>query len=437
MFALRSFLATLLLIPGTSSFAEDIAVSVARDGDRLIQIFKDLHQNPELAFQEVETAALIARELRANGFEVHEGIGETGVVGILVNGDGPVVMVRADMDGLPIREETDLPYKSTAIKTDADGKQVPTMHACGHDAHVTWLIGVAKQLADRRDDWNGTLVLVGQPAEELITGAVAMVEDGLYDVAPQPDVIIAAHNYPFYPARSVAIGSGRRMAGTDQIDVIIHGVGGHGSTPNAAKDPVIMGAMATLGYQAVVSRVVDQYQPSVLTVGAFQAGDTNNIIPDSATLKLNLRWYREIERDALISGIRSVTDNIARMYNMPADGMPEYIMKGYATPVINAPEDHERAKAAMVVALGPDRVLEGIPPLMGSEDFQMLASPFDDVKVVLIEVGGGEADAYTNLMEQGRLPAFVNHNSRFEVDLQAVPSGTIALTAVALEYLDD
>lgn len=437
MFVLRGFLTTILLLLGASSVADDIAESVARDGDRLVQIFKDLHQNPELPFQEVETAAFIARELRANGFEVHEGIGATGVVGILVNGDGPVVMVRADMDGLPIREETDLPYRSTAVKTDAHGKQVPTMHACGHDAHVTWLVGVAKQLADRKDVWNGTVVLVGQPAEELITGAVAMVEDGLYEIAPKPDIIIAAHNYPFYPAGSVAIGSGRRMAGTDQIDVIIHGVGGHGSTPNAAKDPVIMGAMATLGYQAVVSRVVDQYQPSVLTVGAFKAGDTNNIIPDSATLMLNLRWYREIERDAMISGIRSVTDNIAQMYNLPADRMPEYIMKGYATPVINSPEEYERAKAAMIGAFGPDRVLEGIPPLMGSEDFQMLAAPFDDVPVVLIEVGGGEADAYTNLMEQGQLPAFINHNPRFEVDLQAVPSGTIALTAVALEYLDD
>lgn len=434
----KQYIFAVLVAAMTSSltFAREISESVREDETRLTKIFEQIHSNPELPFMEFETAALLAGELKANGFEVHEGIAKTGVAGILRNGEGPVVMLRADMDGLPIREETDLPYRSIAIKQDADGNEFPTMHACGHDAHVTWLIGVAKQFAERKAEWSGTVILIGQPAEEPITGAMAMVEAGLYDIVPKPDIIIAGHNYPTYPAGTVGVGSGRRMAGTDQIDVVIHGVGGHGSMPNASKDPVVMGAMATLGYQAVVGRVLDQYQPAVLTVGAFQSGETNNIIPDSATLKLNLRWYRENERESMITGIRSVTDNIARMYDMPEDRMPEYTMKGYGTPVINSEEDYKRAKSAMSAVLGADRVLEGLPPVMGSEDFQMLATPFDDVPVLFIEVGSGTQDAYTNIVERGQLPAVVNHNPRYALDPGAIATGTIALTSVVLDYLE-
>ncbi|KEI70976.1 amidohydrolase [Endozoicomonas elysicola] len=417
------------------SASASLATSIADDEQRLLGLFKHLHQNPEHAFMEVETAALVTKELKSHGFAVHTGIAKTGVVGILENGPGPVVMFRSDMDALPIKEETNLPYKSTAIKKDANGIELPVMHACGHDAHTVWLIGLAKQLAARKSEWSGTAVLVAQPAEEPILGATAMVNDGLYKVAPKPDIIISGHTMGVVPAGSVAIHDGRRMAGTDQMDVLIKGVGGHGSTPHAAKDPVIMAAMAIMGYQAVVSRSVDQSQPAVLTVGAIQAGDSNNIIPDSATLKVNLRWYTEADRDQMIKGIKSVTDNIARMYGIPNDRMPTYTMKGYSKPVINGKGDTQQARSAMQAALGENKVLRGMPPVMGSEDFHMLGSPYPDTRILYIEIGSGAKDVYSNFMEKGILPEVLNHNPRYVVEPEAIVTGTTALTSVVLSFL--
>ena len=416
--------------------SDSIQDAVMKDEPRLFGIFKQLHQNPELAFMEFETASLVAKELAANNFEVISGIGNTGVVGILKNGEGPVVLFRADMDGLPIKEATDLSYKSTAYKEDRFGQTLPVMHACGHDAHTTWLIGMAKQLNQHRDKWAGTAILLAQPAEEIIEGAKAMVADGLYDRIPKPDIIISAHTIPVIPAGVMAIREGRRMAGTDQIDVHIHGFGGHGSTPHATKDPVMMGVMAVQGYQTIVSRMLDQSQPAVLTVGAFQAGDTNNIIPDKATLKVNLRWYNKLERKQLIEGIKAVTDNVAEMYGVPEDRMPEYDMKGYAIPVVNADAaDVGRARQAMIKAIGDGRVAPGLPPLMGSEDFQMLAEPFPDARILFIEVGSGKADVYKNLVEKGQYPEGLNHTPKFAVERPAIATGTLALSAVVMEFL--
>src|SRR5439155_13301683 len=248
-----------------------------QDEKRLIDIFKHVHQNPELGFQEAKTAALVAEEFKKLGYQTHTGIGKTGVVAILKNGPGPVVMFRGDMDALPVKEQTGLPYASKATATTATGFG-PVMHACGHDAHVTFLIGVAKVMKELRGEWSGTLVLVAQPAEELVEGARAMVRDGLYDKAPKPDFLIASHVSPLHPAGTASVRAGKRMAGTDQIDVIIYGVGGHGSAPHRAKDPIVMGSMAVIGYQTLVSRSVDPQEPSVVTVGAFQAGDANNVI---------------------------------------------------------------------------------------------------------------------------------------------------------------
>lgn len=417
--------------------AANLQQDVKKDAPRLLKIFKQLHKNPELAFMEFKTSELVAKEFKAQGFEVHTKIAKTGVVGIMKNGPGPVVLFRSDMDALPLKEQTSLSYKSTAIVKDVDGKNVPAMHACGHDAHTTWLIGMAKQLAARKKEWSGTLVLLAQPSEEPMDGAVAMVKDGLYKVVPKPDIIISAHNSVVIPAGSIAVKVGRRMAGSDQFDVIIPGVGGHGSTPHGAKDPVVMGAMAVMAYQAVVARAVDQYHPAVLTVGAFQSGDTNNIIPDSATLKLNLRWYNETEREQMIKGVKSVTDNISRMYNMPKDRMPVYNMKSYATAVINDhPEDVKTARTVLQKALGKDHVVEGLPPVMGSEDFQMLATPYPDTRILYIEVGAGKADVLTNYMKKGILP-ILNHNPRYQIEQPSttIAAATAGLTATVMAFL--
>jgi hippurate hydrolase len=413
--------------------ARRVSDLVDQDLDRLLKTFKHLHANPETGFQETKTAALVAKEWKDLGYEVYTGIAKTGVVAVLKNGPGPVVMFRGDMDALPVREETGLPYASKATAATDSGGFVPVMHACGHDAHVTFLIGVAKVMKELKNDWSGTLVLIAQPAEELVAGARAMVKDGLYDKVPKPDVLIASHVTPIHPAGTASVRAGRRMAGTDQLDVIIHGVGGHGSAPQRTKDPIVMGAMAVMAYQTLISRVMDPQEPSVLTVGAFQAGDANNVIPNSATLKLNLRWFDPKVREQLITGIKRITNSIAVAADVPKDKMPEYIMKGSSFPVINSDEAAPQAEAALRMALGKENVQPGNPPVMGSEDFQELAAPHPSTKILFVHVGCGPADVVENA-KKGILPP-LNHNSKFRVELPAIAAGTKADSMMLLEFL--
>jgi amidohydrolase len=418
---------------GEGDLATKVANAVAQDEERLVKIFKHIHADPELAFQEQKTAAIVAKEFKELGYETHTGIGKTGVVGVLKNGPGPTVMFRGDMDALPVREATGLPWASTATAPTERGGFVPVMHACGHDAHVTFLLGVAKVMKELKAEWSGTLVLVAQPAEELGTGADAMVKDGLYDKVPAADVLVASHVIPLYPAGAASAKAGRRMAGTDQMDVTIYGVGGHGSSPQFAKDPVVMGSMAVLGYQTLISRTVDPQEPAVITVGAFQAGEVNNVIPDSATLKLNLRWFDPKVREQMIEGIKRITDGIASAAGMPMDRMPKYVMKGRAGPVVNDEEAARRAEAALQRALGPDKALPGLPPVMGSEDFQNLAGPHPTTKILLIWIGCGPANVLQD-MKKGDMPA-ANHNPKFKVELPAIAAGTKANAGVLLELL--
>jgi amidohydrolase len=416
-----------------AALAKQVAKLVEKDEIRLVKFFKHLHANPELWFRETKTAALVAQELKALGYETHTGIGKTGVVGVLKNGPGPVVMFRGDMDALPVREATGLPWASKATAPAEGGGFVPVMHACGHDAHVTFLVGVAKIMQELKAKWSGTLVLVAQPAEEVGLGADAMVKDGLYDKVPRPDVLIAAHVVPVYPAGAASARAGVRMAGTDQMDVILYGVGGHGSAPQYAKDPVVMGSMAVLGYQTLISRTVDPQAPSVITVGAFQAGEVNNVIPDSATLKLNLRWFDPKVRAQMVEGIKRITDGIATAADVPKDRMPKYVMKGHAGPVVNDETASRRAETALKLVLGPDKALPGLPPIMGSEDFQNLAAPHPTTKILLIWVGCGPADVL-EAMKKGIMPA-ANHNPKFQVELPAIAAGTKADAMVLLEFL--
>src|SRR5262245_13074515 len=413
--------------------AKKVAALVDQDEPRLIELFKHLHANPELGFQEVKTAALVATEFKRHGYDTHTGIGKTGVVGILKNGPGSVVMFRSDMDALPVLEETGLPYASRATGTGSSGSLVPVMHACGHDAHVVYLIGVAKLMAELREHWAGTLVLIAQPAEELIEGARAMVQGGLYNHSPAPDVLIASHVTPQHPAGTASVKAGRRNAGTDQIDVIITGVGGHGSAPHRVKDPVTMGALAIVGYQALVGQSIDPQEPSVLTVGSFQAGNANNVIPDTATLKVNIRWFEPKVREQLISGIKRVTDAIAVAADVPSDRMPQYIMKGSAGPLVNDEEAVRRAEPALRLALGENNSVPGLPTQMGSEDFQDLASPHPTTKILHIRIGCGPKDVEVQI-KRGNSPA-PNHNAKFKVELPAIAAGAKADTMVLLEFL--
>jgi amidohydrolase len=419
--------------PGPTAIAKKLAELVDQAEERLVKTFQHLHANPELGFQETKTAAIVAKEFQDLGYETHTKIGKTGVVGIFKNGPGPVVMYRGDMDALPVRELTGLEYASKATADKEGGGFVPVMHACGHDAHITFLLGVAKVMKELKNEWSGTLVLVAQPAEEVGLGAAAMVKDGLYNKVPKPDTLVASHVMPIHPAGTASVKAGVRMAGVDQMDVVITGVGGHGSAPQFAKDPIVMGSMAVLAYQTLISRTVDPQSPAVITVGAFEAGDVNNVIPDSATLRLNLRWFERGVRDQLVDGIKRTTDAIAVAADMPKDKMPKYIMKGNSGPVFNDEATSQRAEAAIKLILGNDKHLPGPPPVMGSEDFQDLAAPYPTTKVLFIQVGCGPADVLANI-QKGQMPA-ANHNPKFRVELTTISAGTKANAMVLLDLL--
>jgi hippurate hydrolase len=407
--------------------------SIDEDNARLTGIFKDIHQNPELGFMEVRTAGIVAEELATLGFEVETGIGQTGVMGVLRNGEGPTVLYRADMDANAVEETTDLPYASKVRVKREDGAEVPVAHTCGHDAHVAWMLGVAKAMVDLEAEWSGTLVMVGQPAEEQLEGAQAMIDDGLYTEhgMPRPDFMLALHTAPGPVGRIFNVG-GVRMAGTDQIDVTFHGIGGHGSSPQFAKDPVLMAAMAVVQYQAIISRIIDPQQAAVLTVGSIQAGTDNNVIPSSALVKINLRWFSQPVREQLIHGIRSINESIARAYGLPDGMMPTLKMKGASTPLVNDDALIERLNAPLAQMLGEGNIVTEFPSITGSEDAHLLLGEHEGVPLAYMVIGVADPAAYANA---GNRPPYYNHSSNYKVELEAIPLGTKVGTIAALELL--
>lgn len=415
---------------------KDAEAEIDNDSPRLVEMYKDIHQHPELGFMETLTSALVSKELEALGFEVQTGIAKTGVVGILRNGSGPTVMYRADMDANAVEEITGLPYASkTRVKRD-DGSETSVGHMCGHDAHVTWMLGMAKALTSMKQDWSGTLVLVAQPAEELILGAKAMVDDGLYTryKVPVPDYLIGLHTAPG-PTGIVANVGGVRMAGTDQIDILFHGVGGHGSMPQLTKDPVIMAALALVEYQMIVSRVIDPQETAVLTVGSIQAGSDNNVIPGEALVKANLRWFHENVREQMIGGIKNISNSIATAYGVAADQMPVFTIKGSSTPLINDPGLVARLNIPLKELLGDKNVVTEFPPATGSEDIHLLMGdhkiPFD-----FVLVGIAEPNIFAEAIKQGKSVPYSAHNGDFRVDLKAIPIGAKVAAVTVLDLLE-
>ena len=413
-------------------------VSTAVDGDsaRLQAIFKDLHQNPELGFMETRTAGIVAKELKALGYEVKTGIGKTGVVGILRNGPGPVVMFRADMDANAVEEATGLPYASKVRVKLPTGVEVPVAHLCGHDAHVTWLLGVAKTMVGLKADWKGTLVLVAQPAEEPILGAVAMVRDGLYTkhAVPKPDYLVGLHTSPI-PTGTVALKPGDFNAGTDQLDVTFRGIGGHGSSPHLTKDPVLMAAAAVVQYQFIVSRGIDPLHAAVVTVGSIQAGSDNNVIPASALVKINLRWYDEADRKRMLDGIERINQSIASAYGLPADLRPTTVMKGGSKVLSNDAKMAETVQPVLQSLLGKQAVIVGAPKLMGSEDFHHLVIENEKRHYLYMYVGSAKPAHFKKAQAQGKQVPYSNHNPDYQVDLDALPLGTKVGTVTVLEFL--
>jgi hippurate hydrolase len=403
------------------------------DSARLVAIFKDLHQNPELAFQEVRTAGIVANELKTLGYQVITGIARTGVAGILQNGPGPVVMFRADMDCNAVKETTGLPYASSKTMTNAAGMEVPVMHACGHDAHVTWLLGIAKLMVSLRKSWKGTLVLIAQPAEEIGAGANAMVADKMYEKGvPVPDYLFGMHTRPI-AVGSIENGIGDRMAGTDQLDVTFHGIGGHGASPEFTKDPIVMASSAVMQYQTIISRNIGAQDVAVLTVGSFQAGNSNNVIPPSAVLKLNLRWFDEKTRNTLLEGIRRINEGIALANGLPKDLYPTLTMKAMAYPLVNHPVLTSKVNAALAQVLEKKNILTQVPALMISEDFHHLVLGNQKTVYDFVFVGTANPAAVAKARQEGKDYPFYNHNSNYEVDTAAIPLGVVVGTTALLE----
>jgi len=411
-----------------------VSATIDADAPRLTAIFKDLHQHPEIAFTESRTSAIVVKELKALGFEVTTGVGKTGVVGVFKNGPGPTLWFRADMDSNSVLEATGLPWAATQPQRLADGSEIPVMHACGHDAHTTWLMGLAKAMKTLKNDWSGTLVVYAQPAEEVGLGAQAMVKDGLHSRGfPKPDFALGSHAVPL--AVGVAVNApGVRMAGTDQLDVTFTGIGGHGSTPELAVDPVVMASQAVVAYQTVVSRAIDPQSPSVLTVGAVIAGRDNNVIPASAELRLNLRWFDRAVRDKMLRRIDEINKGIVLGAGLGEDKVPVREMKGRAGPLRNDPRLVEAVTPALTSLLGEGKLLTQFPAVMGSEDFQEAFADTGTPYTFLL-IGIAEPARFAAAKAAGRPFPFANHNNDFVVDLPAVPLGAKINTVAALALL--
>ncbi len=401
------------------------------DSSRLIKIFKDIHQNPEIGFKEVRTAGIVAKELTALGYEVKTGIGKTGVVGILRNGEGPVVMWRADMDALGVLETTKLTFASTTTTKNAEGQIIPVAHACGHDAHTTWLLGIAKMMVALKSEWKGTLVLVAQPAEEPGGGADAMASE-MYNLGvPVPKYLLGMHTAPV-PVGYYLNLPGDRHAGADQLDVEFYGIGGHGSQPQFTKDPVLMAANAIIQYQTLISRSMDPQHPAVLTVGAVQIGTDNNIIPAKALLKLNLRWFTKEDREIMIDGIKRINEGIAIANNLPKELYPMMKQKQFVLPLKNDESLVNKVQPALNKVLGADKNLK-FPAVMGSEDFHHLVKDYPEVKYDYMLFGIADPKVFVKAQEQGKQFPFTNHNGDFQVDLTAIPLGVITGSSVLIE----
>jgi len=375
----------------------------------LEDLYKDVHSHPELSMQETRTAGLAAGHLRAAGYEVTTGVGQTGVVGVLRNGDGPTVMLRADMDALPVKEATGLPYASTATVADREGKTVPVAHMCGHDMHVTWLAGATKLLADARTTWRGTLIAVFQPGEETAEGARAMIEDRLLDRVPRPDVILGQH-VMVGPAGAVAGRAGVITSAADSLEIRLFGRGAHGSMPQASIDPVVMAAATVLRLQTVVSREVAAAEAAVVTVGVLQAGTKANVIPDEAVIILNVRTFDEGVRHRVLAAIQRIVTAEAEASGAPRK--PEITTLDRYPLNTNDREASKRVVDAFRAYFGAERVRE-TGPAPASEDFGSFGSEWGSPSVFWF-VGGTDPDIYAKAKADNRLNELpVNHSPKF------------------------
>jgi hippurate hydrolase len=392
--------------------------------------YVDLHQNPELSSHETQTAAKLASHLRAAGYEVTEHVGGTGVVAILKNGTGPTIMLRTELDALPVEEKTGLPYASKVHAQDDSGRDVPVMHACGHDLHMATVLGTAQIMVHSKNTWHGTLLLIGQPAEETVSGAKKMVEDGLLTRFPKPDVGVALHVSNDFPAGIVGVTSGYSYASADALRITIYGKGGHGAAPQSTIDPVVIAARTVLSLQTIVSREVKPGDAAVLTVGYIQAGTKNNLIPDHAELGLTVRAYKPEVRQQILAAIARITKAEADAAAVQRAPLIENV--GSTDAVYNDPALTQKLKITLEGALGKDNVETG-EPLMASEDYSYFIE--QGIPSFYFALGGADPQKYSEAKNAGtQLPS--NHSPLFAPDVDpALRTGITAEVAVLRDLL--
>jgi amidohydrolase len=430
-------LTALLAVPlaRAADLHELVAQKIDAEYPSLEAIYKDVHAHPELSFMEVRTSALVAAELRRVGFTVTENVGGHGVVAVLQNGAGPTVLVRADMDALPVKEATGLPYASSVVMADLTGKEQPVMHACAHDTHVTDLIGTARVLTSLKDHWAGTLIMIGQPAEEMIGGARAMLSDGLFTRFPVPDFVVALHTVSDLPAGYIGYVVGASYANVDSVDILVRGIGGHGAAPQTTRDPVVIAAEIITALQTIVSRELRPGTPAVVTVGTIHGGTRRNIIPAEVKLELTIRCYSEETADQIINAIRRISTGIAQAAGVPPELAPLVTVAESRNPVTyNDPVLTQRLGGVFRAWFPADHVSAQEPFTYG-EDFAQYGRTTHHVPICIFSVGGTDPAVIADAHKRG-VPVPSNHSAFFApVPEPTIKAGITAMSAVVLDLL--
>jgi hippurate hydrolase len=428
-----------------SALAQQTPQSIAdAELPSLLTIYKDLHTHPELSTHEERSAAIVAKELKVAGCEVTERVGKYdkpgltcfGVIGVMKNGDGPTIAIRTDLDGLPVREETGVPYASTVTTKNDAGQEVGVMHACGHDIHMSTFIGTARALGKLKDKWKGTIIFIGQPAEETVGGARALLKDGLYTRWPKPNYVLGLHDDAEIATGQIGVTEGYCYANVDSVDVTVKGVGGHGAYPHKTKDPVVLSAEMITAWQTIASRENNPIDPIVVTVGSIHGGTKHNIISDEVKMQLTVRTYKQEVRDRVLAAIERIAKGIAAVGGVPADRAPVVqVEKDQYTPATyNNPELTKRVSAAMKAALGPDSVVQK-DPTMGGEDFSEYSLPDHSVPAFMFNVGAVDPAKAAESKKTGTpLPSL--HSSKFApVPEPTIKTGMIGMVSAVLDLM--
>lgn len=422
-----------LAVRSDSSIESSFAAPIRQHLPDWLSLYRHLHKHPELSYHEKETAEKLASHLTDLGFDVTTDVGGHGLVGVLQNGEGPTILMRTDLDALPVVEDTGLPYASTVKTSDDAGTEVGVMHACGHDIHMTVWSGTTQLLAEMKDQWKGTLIAIGQPAEEKGAGAKAMLEDGLFEEFPVPDAAIALHVNSTTPAGTVGYVSGYALANVDSVNITLRGVGGHGAYPHATRDPVVLAAQVVMALQTIVSREVNATQPAVITVGSIHGGTKHNIIPDEVKLQLTLRSYTDDVRQTLIESIKRIVKGLAEAAGIPDNLMPIVELDDVFTPATyNDPDLMNQVVNSLNKAIGRDNVLE-LDPVMGGEDFGQYGRTEDKVPVCMLWLGAVDPRQYERFLRgEIKLPSL--HSSQFApLPESTIRTGVAAMTQTLLD----